>query len=114
MEEQAMADVKPERQPADNEPKPLYDGPSPIDEDEILNWDFYIENPPIREQGTIRVKLVYAGPAKPIPVESPWADEPYDDEVFVEAPPRRNARMVKMNFVKGEYRAPKLADDLEN
>ena len=41
-------------------------------EEDILNWDVAIENPPPRPSGTIRVKLKYKGRSKPIPVENPW------------------------------------------
>ena len=43
------------------------------DEEDILNWDAAIITPPPRPSGTIRVKLIYKGRRKPIPVENPWA-----------------------------------------
>ena len=43
------------------------------DEEDILNLDAVIVTPPPRESGTIRVKLIYEEPSKPIPVENPWA-----------------------------------------
>ena len=42
------------------------------DEEDILNWDAAIVTPPPRQSGTIRVKLVYKGRSKPIPVENSW------------------------------------------
>ena len=44
------------------------------DEEDILNWDAAIVTPPPRLSGTIRVKLVYEEPSKPIPVENPWEE----------------------------------------
>ncbi|RKU13762.1 hypothetical protein C6501_09205 [Candidatus Poribacteria bacterium] len=41
------------------------------DEGDILNLDAVIDIPP-RESGTIRVRLIYEEPGKPIPVENPW------------------------------------------
>ena len=42
------------------------------DEEDILNWDVAIVRPP-RPSGTIRVRLIYKGRRKPMPVEDPWA-----------------------------------------
>ena len=42
------------------------------DEEDILNLDAVIVTPPPRPSGTIRVKLIYNGRRKPIPVEDPW------------------------------------------
>ena len=44
------------------------------DEEDILNWDAAIDTPPPRRSGTIRVKLIYKGRSKPIPVENPWEE----------------------------------------
>ena len=41
-------------------------------EDDILNLDADIPIPEPRESGTIRVKLIYEEPSKPMPVEDPW------------------------------------------
>ena len=41
-------------------------------EEEILNVDAVIDIPPPRESGTIRVRLIYKGRSKPMPVENPW------------------------------------------
>ena len=41
------------------------------DEEDILNLDAVIVTPPPRQSGTIRVKLTYKEPSKPIPVENP-------------------------------------------
>ena len=41
-------------------------------EEDILNLDAVIITPPPREFGTIRVKLIYEEPSKPIPVDDPW------------------------------------------
>ena len=42
-------------------------------EEDILNLDAVIITPP-RESGTIRVRLIYEEPSKPIPVEDPWEE----------------------------------------
>ena len=42
------------------------------DEEDILNLDAVIVTPPPRRSGTIRVKLIYEEPSKPIPVANPW------------------------------------------
>ena len=44
------------------------------DEEDILNWKAVIVTPPPRQSGTIRVKLIYEEPSKPIPVENPWEE----------------------------------------
>ena len=44
------------------------------DEEDILNLDAVIVTPPPRQSGTIRVKLIYEEPSKPIPVENPWEE----------------------------------------
>ena len=41
------------------------------DEEDILNLDAAIVTPPPRQSGTIRVKLIYEEPSKPIPIENP-------------------------------------------
>ena len=41
------------------------------DEEDILDWDAAIVTPPPRPSGTIRVKLIYKGRSKPLPVEDP-------------------------------------------
>ena len=43
------------------------------DAEDILNLDAVVYTPPSRQSGTIRVKLIYKGRSKPIPVENPWA-----------------------------------------
>ena len=43
-------------------------------EEDILNWDAAIVTPPLRPSGTIRVRLIYKGRRKPIPVENPWEE----------------------------------------
>lgn len=43
-------------------------------EEDILNVDAVIDTPPPRESGTIRVKLIYEEPSKPMPVENPWEE----------------------------------------
>lgn len=42
------------------------------DEEDILDWDTAIVTPPPRPSGTIRVRLIYKGRSKPMPVENPW------------------------------------------
>ena len=42
------------------------------DEDDLLKWDVAVPPPP-RRSGTIRVRLIYKGRSKPMPVENPWA-----------------------------------------
>ena len=44
------------------------------DEEDILNVDAVIVTPPPRQSGTIRVKLIYEEPNKPMPVENPWEE----------------------------------------
>ena len=44
------------------------------DEEDILNWDAVIVTPPPRPSGTIRVRLIYKGRSKPVPVENPWEE----------------------------------------
>ena len=44
------------------------------DKEDILDWDFAIVPPPPRRSGTIRVKLIYKGRRKPIPVENFWEE----------------------------------------
>ena len=44
------------------------------DEKDILNLDAVISTPPPQQSGTIRVKLIYEDPSKPIPVENPWEE----------------------------------------
>ena len=41
-------------------------------EEDILDWDAALVKPPPRQSGTIRVKLIYKGRRKPMPVEDPW------------------------------------------
>ena len=45
------------------------------DEEDILNWDAVIVTPPPRPSGTIRVRLIYKGRSKPMPVENFWEEE---------------------------------------
>lgn len=42
------------------------------DEEDILNLDAVVYTPPPRQSGTIRGKLIYEEPSKPIPAENPW------------------------------------------
>ncbi|RKU24928.1 hypothetical protein C6499_15920 [Candidatus Poribacteria bacterium] len=44
------------------------------DEEDILDWDAAIVTPPPRPSGTIRVRLIYKGRRKPIPVENFWEE----------------------------------------
>ncbi len=44
------------------------------DEEDILDWDAAIITPPPRPSGTIRVRLIYKGHRKPMPVENPWEE----------------------------------------
>lgn len=43
-------------------------------EEDILNLDAVVYTPPPRQSGTIRVKLIYEEPSKPMPVENPWEE----------------------------------------
>ena len=45
------------------------------DEEDILDWDAAIVTPPPRRSGTIRVRLIYNGRSKPLPVENFWEEE---------------------------------------
>ena len=47
---------------------PTYDG------EDILNLDAVVYTPPPHQSGTIRVKLIYEEPSKPMPVENPWEE----------------------------------------
>ena len=44
------------------------------DEEDILNLDAVVYTPPPRPSGTIRVRLIYKGRSKPMPVENPWEE----------------------------------------
>lgn len=44
------------------------------DQEDILNWDAIIATPPPQQSSTIRVKLIYEEPSKPMPVENPWEE----------------------------------------
>ncbi len=44
------------------------------DEENILNWDAAIITPPPRPFGTIRVRLIYKGRSKPMPIENFWEE----------------------------------------
>ena len=44
------------------------------DEEDILDWDAAIITPPPRQSGTIRVRLIYKGRSKPMPVENFWEE----------------------------------------
>ena len=44
------------------------------DEEDILNLDAVIVPPPPQLSRTIRVKLIYEEPSKPIPVENSWEE----------------------------------------
>ena len=44
------------------------------DEEDILNLDAVVYTPPPRQSGTIRVKLIYEEPSRPMPVENPWEE----------------------------------------
>jgi hypothetical protein len=45
--------------------------PSPETAEDLLDWDAWIEAPPARPEGTLKVRLVYEGRDKPTPVEDP-------------------------------------------
>lgn len=46
---------------------------SPADhEEDVLDWDFYLENPPLKPTSTIELEFEYGGRSKPIPVTDPW------------------------------------------
>lgn len=42
------------------------------EEEDILDWDFYLENPPLKPTSTIELEFEYGGRSKPIPVVDPW------------------------------------------
>lgn len=44
------------------------------DEEDILDWDFTITPSLSRQSGTIKVRLIYKGRSKPMPVEDPWEE----------------------------------------
>jgi hypothetical protein len=66
----------PGREPSEHPdtPAPVPSGPTPVDEDEILDWDAHVEVPPPRRSGTVRVLLKYAGRGRPLPVDDPAAE----------------------------------------
>lgn len=39
----------------------------PVDEDNILDWDFYLKDPPLSKPRTIIMRAKYMGRAKPLP-----------------------------------------------
>ena len=43
------------------------------DEEDLLNWEVVVPPPP-RRSGTIRVRLIYKGRSKPMPVENFWEE----------------------------------------
>ncbi|MEG4204056.1 hypothetical protein QUA20_09020 [Microcoleus sp. Pol7_A1] len=46
---------------------------SPADrEEDVLDWDFYLENPPLKPAATIEFEFEYRGRSQPIPVTDPW------------------------------------------
>ena len=46
---------------------------SPADrEEDVLDWDFYLENPPLKPAATIELEFEYRGRSQPIPVTDPW------------------------------------------
>jgi hypothetical protein len=46
---------------------------SPADrEEDVLDWDFYLENPPLKPATTIELEFEYRGRSQPIPVTDPW------------------------------------------
>ena len=45
-----------------------------VEQTGLLNDDVIIDLAPDRPNGTIRVKLVYAGRSTPIPADDPWAE----------------------------------------
>ena len=47
---------------------------STYDAEDILDWDAAIVTPPPRPSGTIRVRLIYKGRSKPMPVENFWEE----------------------------------------
>lgn len=41
-------------------------------EEDVLDWDFYLENPPLKPAATIELEFEYGGRSQPIPVTDPW------------------------------------------
>lgn len=41
-------------------------------EEDVLDWDFYLENPPLKPAATIELEFEYRGRSQPIPVTDPW------------------------------------------
>lgn len=41
-------------------------------QEDVLDWDFYLENPPLKPAATIELEFEYGGRSKPIPVTDPW------------------------------------------
>ena len=46
----------------------------PFAEDEAIEWEDLIPEPPARPSGRIPVRLTKAGRDKPLPAENPWAE----------------------------------------
>ncbi|MEG4801719.1 hypothetical protein QUB63_17695 [Microcoleus sp. ARI1-B5] len=45
---------------------------SPAREQDVLDWDLSLENPPLKPAATIELEFEYGGRSKPIPVSDPW------------------------------------------
>jgi hypothetical protein len=56
------------------EGEPIEARPATEDTAAMLNDDVMIEIAPDRPCGTIRVRLVYAGPSMPLLADGPWAE----------------------------------------
>ena len=48
-----------------------------IENEDVLDWNFYLANPPQKPSVTVQVKLKYAGRRKPLPYVDYW----YEDEL---------------------------------
>jgi hypothetical protein len=48
--------------------------PTPTERPDILDWDACLESPPPRPEGTIQVRMTYAGRSRPAPISDPDAE----------------------------------------
>jgi hypothetical protein len=46
----------------------------PLEAQEVLDWDFVVDEPPSQRKGSFTATLRYAGKEEPLAVEDPWAD----------------------------------------
>ena len=62
--------VHPEKTADDPLPESLDHRPGPVDEDDLLDWDVWLDSPPPRPERTVVVRLEYAGRDAPLAVNT--------------------------------------------